>query len=63
MDNAAFYGNELGELARILRTIAGKLDAANEEFSAQLNSDEPCYKYEVVAKDTNGNTVGWLEIE
>ena len=63
MDNAAFDGRELAELARILKNIAGALDYANPSFAAQLKGDDPCTKYEVIAKDINGNTVGWLEIE
>lgn len=47
MDNAAFEDNEISELARILRTLADKLEANN---------------YDPPAIDSNGNKVGRLFI-
>jgi len=45
-DNEAFDGNRESETARILKDIAKNIQAGHTDFSI---------------RDTNGNTVGWVE--
>lgn len=54
LDNDAFSGNDLGpELARVLRDLADRLEEQSRAYLAGNGARNR-------AKDTNGNTVGFL---
>lgn len=57
LDNAAFEGEDLGpELARVLRDLAERIGAQNRTYLAGNGN-------RIRARDINGNTLGFLNLD
>lgn len=54
-DNAAFDGNEPGEVCNVLRELIRSIEA-HEGFEPMSGKSYP-------ARDSNGNRVGWLTVQ